>query len=128
VAAARRAPRYTLLSGLALVITVLFNLAYSNADIERYYLGPVLWIWTWIGILAAEVVDLSTILIGTLAPGPRASRLGSPAVRRLSIGVAALVAVLVLLPTVGDLDARRALGEPVHGHRRRGSGWRRRCR
>jgi Protein of unknown function (DUF2723) len=107
VIAARRAPRYTLLTGLALVITVLFNLAYSNADINRYYLGPVLILWTWFGILAAELADLAAVLIANLAPGPRPITFESPVVRRASVVAAAIVAVVLLLPTAGDLAARR---------------------
>ena len=58
IVSAWRAPRYTLLTGAALLITVLFNLSYANADIERYYLGPVLWAWTWLGIGAWSIVRL----------------------------------------------------------------------
>lgn len=96
--AAWRAPRYTLLTGSALVITVLFNEAYSNADIDRYYLGPVLWVWTWIAILAAAVVDVAGAILGGLAA--RARPVASPA-------AAVVVAVALLIPTALDLDARR---------------------
>jgi 4-amino-4-deoxy-L-arabinose transferase-like glycosyltransferase len=98
---ARRAPRYTLLTGLALLLPVLFNKAYANADIERYYLGPVLWVWTWIGILAAELADLAAVLAAWLR-----SRAGKPGERALAVA-AAIVAVVLLLPTVADLDQRR---------------------
>ena len=54
----RLAPRYALLTGSAMVITLLFNASYSNADIERYYLGPVLWAWTWLGVGVAFIVQL----------------------------------------------------------------------
>ncbi len=105
--AARRAPRYTLLTGLTLAITVLFNQAYSNADIDRYYLGPVLIVWTWFGILAAELADLAAVLIANLAPGPRPITFDMPLVRRASVVAAAIVAIVLLLPTIGDLAARR---------------------
>jgi hypothetical protein len=52
-----RHPRYALLSGSAMVITVLFNAAYSNADIQRYYLGPVLWAWSWLAILGGVILE-----------------------------------------------------------------------
>jgi len=104
--AARRAPRYTLLTGSALVITVLFNQAYSNADINRYYLGPVLWVWTWIGILAAEVADLAAVLVASV--GSRGLQtFESPRVRRASMAAAAIVGAVLLVPTVQDYDARR---------------------
>ncbi|CAN5492423.1 hypothetical protein BH20CHL7_BH20CHL7_08830 [soil metagenome] len=45
-------PRYALLSGVAFAITVLFAMSYQNADIGRYYLGPILIAWTWLAILA----------------------------------------------------------------------------
>ncbi len=57
-ATARLAPRYALLTGTAMVVTLLFNTSYANADIERYYLGPVLWAWTWLGAGAALIVRL----------------------------------------------------------------------
>ena len=40
------------------MITCFFNASYVNADISRYYLGPVLVAWTWLAILAAVVVEL----------------------------------------------------------------------
>jgi hypothetical protein len=52
-----RFPRYALLTGSAMVITVLFNASYSNADIQRYYLGPIFWAWTWLGVLAGVVLE-----------------------------------------------------------------------
>ncbi|MBA2701436.1 MAG: DUF2723 domain-containing protein [Chloroflexi bacterium] len=56
-ATVRRWPRYALLSGLATATTALFAGSYVNADIGRYYVGPVLFAWTWLAILAAVVVD-----------------------------------------------------------------------
>jgi hypothetical protein len=97
IVAARRAPRYTLLTASALIVTVLFNLSYANADINRYYLGPVLWVWTWLGILAAEVADTTGSVLGSTARrAERATAL-----------TAAIVGIMLLLPTLGDLDARR---------------------
>ncbi len=109
--AARRAPRYTLLTASALVITVLFNAAYSNADINRYYLGPVLWIWTWIGILAAELADLAAVVVASLAARGRLQTFESPVVRRASVVAAVIVAAVLLVPTVQDLDARRRVAD-----------------
>ena len=104
--AALRAPRYTLLTGLALVITVLFNEAYANAEIERYYLGPVLWVWTWLGILGAEVAQLAALAAGAVVRA-RPFTVDHPTVRRASLAGAAIVAVVLLLPALADLDARR---------------------
>jgi len=114
IVAARRAPRYMLLTGSAMVITVLFNEAYANADIERYYLGPVLWVWTWLGILGAELAIVAAWL-GTELWG-RASAAG-PAGRRFeraSTVVAVIVAAVMLLPVLGDLDRRRGLADRSH--------------
>lgn len=108
LAAAWRAPRYTLLSGTALVITLLFNKAYVNADIERYYLGPVLIVWTWLGILAAELARLLAIGALRLGAMSRSVRLDSPASRPAVVVAAAIVAVMLLTPTLDELDARRA--------------------
>jgi hypothetical protein len=105
--AARRAPRYTLLTGLTLLITVLFNEAYTNADIDRYYLGPILIVWTWIGILAAELADLAALVVANLAPGPRPVTFESPVARRAATVAAVIVAIALLLPATANLEARR---------------------
>lgn len=99
LATLRRAPRYALLTGLAMLITVVFNAAYANADINRYYLGPVLWAWTWIAMLAALAVDLVVAVWSTLA-------------RRATLATAAgaasvVVAVALLLPSLQSLGATR---------------------
>jgi hypothetical protein len=107
VAAAWRAPRYALLTATALVITVLFNKAYVNADIERYYLGPVLIVWTWIGILAAEIARLLALVAVRLGSMSREVALDSPAARPATIVAAAIVAVMLLIPTLNDLEPRR---------------------
>lgn len=57
LATAVRHPRYALLTGSAMIVTVIFNASYSNADIERYYLGPALWAWTWLGVLAGVIAE-----------------------------------------------------------------------
>ncbi len=50
-------PRYALLTGAGLAITCFFAASYDNADIGRYYAGPILIAWTWLAILVAVVVD-----------------------------------------------------------------------
>jgi hypothetical protein len=110
IVAAKRAPRFTLLTGLALVITVLFNQAYANADIERYYLGPVLWVWLWIGILAAEVADAAILGIAALADRRSRVPAAPPAgggFRMASVLAATLVGVIVLVPALAGLGPRR---------------------
>jgi hypothetical protein len=117
VVALRRAPRYMLLTGLALLITVLFNQSYANADIDRYYLGPALWVWTWFGILGAEIADLVAVLVAGMRRRAAAVALDDPWVRRASVTTAAIVAVVMLLPTLRDLGVRR-----LHADRSRETG------
>ncbi len=102
---ALRAPRFTLLTGSAMLITLLFNQAYANAEIERYYLGPVLWVWLWLGILAAEIAAAAVRLLS-------AALQGAPhVIRRAEVAAAAIVAIVLLLPAVAELDARRAAAD-----------------
>jgi hypothetical protein len=107
-----RAPRFALLTGTAMLLTVLFNAAYSNADIERYYLGPALWAWTWLAFLGAELVRLATRLWlapqAASAPGAAAGR---PALRA---AIAVAIGALLLVPSLADVDARRARADRSH--------------
>ena len=107
LATARRAPRYALLTGSALVITLLFNASYANADINRYYLGPILWVWTWLGILAAELAIAAGALAAALVERLQRIRLDKRAVdRAVTLAALALGAVL-LWPTLTTFTARR---------------------
>ena len=124
--------RYALLTGTAMVITVLFNASYSNADITRYYLGPILWAWTWLAVLGAVVVEQVTGLAregaepapaepapanadpnatsgGAEATAPRPSR-RTPA----RMALAAALAVALLLPTALDLAPRAKAADLSH--------------
>jgi hypothetical protein len=53
-----RRPRYILLSGLALAASAVFAASYANADIERYYLVPLLVVLTWAALGAADVIAM----------------------------------------------------------------------
>lgn len=112
VATAVRHGRYALLTGSAMVITVLFNASYTNADISRYYLGPILWAWTWLAILGAVIVGRVarlTELGGPPGPARTAGGSGSArvgAVRTSPHVTAAVLAALLLLPTVLGFSAR----------------------
>jgi hypothetical protein len=101
IAAIRRVPRYALLTGTAMLITVAFDASYANADINRYYLGPILWAWTWIACLGAVVIDLGVTLWSWLA------RRTPDATRQATAGLAVVVAIAMLVPTVGEQAARR---------------------
>jgi hypothetical protein len=90
-----RRPRYALLSGLAMVITLVFDASYANADISRYYLGPALWAWTWLAVGVGAVVE--AIAGRRWQDGPLPGRL-----------LAGALVLALLVPSVGDLPARRA--------------------
>ena len=104
-----RAPRYTLLSGLAFLITVLFDAAYANADIDRYYLGPVLWLWTWLGIFAGEVAALAGSLVGAVRERMRHAGTDARAPERAAALAALGLGLLLVLPSLGGLQERRQL-------------------
>ena len=112
IVSALRAPRFALLTGSAMVITLLFNQAYSNAEIERYYLGPVLWAWLWLAIFAAEVGAIVVRLIASRLPAVRSGAPGAArSVRSAEVVAAAIVAVVLLLPAITELDDRRHLAD-----------------
>lgn len=52
-------PRYLVLSGLAAVATCVFSASYANADIQRYYLVPLLVAYTWIGLAFADLLAVA---------------------------------------------------------------------
>ena len=87
IATCVRRPAYAFLSGTALAITCFFAASYVNAEITRYYLGPILIAWTWLAILAAVLVEWVT-----------APRRGRPATV-----MAGALAVLLLVPTIADI-------------------------
>jgi hypothetical protein len=97
-----RFPRYALLSGLATVITCFFAASYVNARIDRYYLGPVFFAWTWIGVLAGTVAD-RVFAVREAGPGdpPSGGRTPypGPAWREPRTLLAAALGLALLVPT-----------------------------
>jgi Protein O-mannosyl-transferase TMEM260-like len=95
---------YAVLSGLALFGTVFFAASYINADITRYYLGPVFIAWTWLAILGAAVIDAARAVgrrwIRGREPGGTTARLPLPAF------AAVLLAGVLLFQTAFELPAR----------------------
>jgi transmembrane protein TMEM260 (protein O-mannosyltransferase) len=108
LATARRAPRFALLTGVAFLITVLFNAAYSNADISRYYLGPILWVWTWLGILAAELAIVAGTIGAEAVERVRGLRRDDRGLGSVAGAAAVVLGVALLWPTVTALGDRRA--------------------
>jgi hypothetical protein len=107
-----RLPRWALLSGSTFVLTCFFDASYSNAAIDRYYLGPILFAWSWLAIGAGTLVDL---VMATLNDEPGASdafdrdrgarRRGL--VRNVLAATASVVAMALLLaPTSLAFDTR----------------------
>ncbi len=96
-----RQPRVALLTGSAMLVTALFNAAYSNADIQRYYLGPTLWAWLWIGVLAGTVVDQ------VLEMSERDADDGTLRARAIPMALAGVLGIGLLVPTVLDYELHR---------------------
>jgi hypothetical protein len=109
LATVRRAPRYALLSGLAFVLTVLFNAAYSNADITRYYLGPLLWAWTWLGVLAAELATIAGSTAAAVVDRGRGAGVADRATDRAVAVASVVISIVLLWPALGELGERRAV-------------------
>jgi hypothetical protein len=104
-----RLPRYALLTGSTMLITLFFNAIYPDGAIDRYYIGPALLAWTWLAILASAVAEVLRWMVGAPPPSHRTS---SGLVDRLvsidPVGVvatAALAAVLIA-PTLFALPQR----------------------
>jgi 4-amino-4-deoxy-L-arabinose transferase-like glycosyltransferase len=104
IVTAIRLPAYALLTGSALAITCFFNAAYVNAEIDRYYLGPALIVWTWLAVLAATAVDL---IAGGSKPSPAGSR--GPRPQLSSLAAAALAGLLLISPTIATLPDRATI-------------------
>jgi hypothetical protein len=111
----KRQPRYALLTGVSFLITVWFAASYVNGDIARYYLGPAVMALTWLGLLAAEVLERAERILGLETSGIAAPALAVIR-RRGRPGVAGAAAFLLelglgavlLLPTLQALPARGA--------------------
>ena len=87
---ALRRPRYALLTGTWLVMTCWFAASYTNADIQRYYLVPILVAVTWLAVAGGALID-AIEAVARIEPGDAGRR--PFALRLVSRG--ALVVVLV---------------------------------
>jgi hypothetical protein len=105
VVTAIRFRRYALLSGTAAAITCLFAATYTNASIDRYYLGPALFAWSWLAIAAGEAVRL-LFARARLGPSDDDQEVRAPRGPALRPTVAVIVAVALLVPTALALPDR----------------------
>jgi hypothetical protein len=123
-----RRPRYLLLSGLAAVTTCWFAASYANADIERYYLVPLLVVFTWVGLGIADAVSLGVWLAGlvgarfatrpaagaTADAGATAVEAGPAWQSAVLLAVEAVVAVALILGNGGIVSERQHVADSVH--------------
>jgi hypothetical protein len=114
VVTAVRLPRYALLSGSVAAITCFFNSVYPDGAIDRYYIGPAMFAWTWLAILAATFVDAMAGDVRSAfedALGPSDRHAAGGALARRSIeglrAVGLVVAAAILLgPSLLSFSAR----------------------
>lgn len=120
-----RRPRYALLSGVSFVITVWFAASYVNADIDRYYLGPLLFALSWLVVGVALVLDLLETALGWTPLGagsgarwPAGGWPGPASLRRWPLELAAAAMLLGPLAAVapGRLAALQT-GAPTAAQR-----------
>jgi hypothetical protein len=100
VITAIRHPRYALYSGVAALVTCVFAGAYENARIDRYYLGPLFFAWSWLAAGAAAIVDQAAARIDEEAPG------AADTVDPARTVVTVILAVILLVPTVFGFSDR----------------------
>lgn len=107
-----RHPRYALLSSIATAVTCFFAASYANAQIDRYYLGPVFFAWTWVAVLAVAIVEAA----GGRRDGPRLTHRDDalpvyvPSWRNPRTILALALGAALLVPTAAALPERwRAL-------------------
>ena len=103
--------RYAILTGPTLVLTCLFALLYDNADITRYYLGPLLIALTWLAILVDGVVRWGARVFDRAWTGPAPTGTRSVAAL-LVLEVAA--AAIVLAPATAAADVTRSTVDESH--------------
>lgn len=115
VLTAVRRPRFAILSATWLVVICWFAASYTNAAIDRYYLGPVLIAVAWLGVAAGILVDALVPAAGgeagpdSTGVGPRAAPAWRDGARLASIALAAVLAIAMVLPA--------ALAAPVTASR-----------
>lgn len=104
----RVAPRFAVLSGSAMAITLFWNSFFQDGYIDRYYLGPVFWAWLWLAILGAFLVErMARFLDGV----PLAGRWSGAPRSALRPVLATVVAVGLLLPGFANWSVKAAAAD-----------------
>ena len=106
--------RLAALTGLAVAITCFFAASYENADIGRYYLGPILMAWTWLATLGMVVIAGVHAAIRAVATSPNLTRIA---------GYAATLAVVVTLVAPTLLAVPERFGAVDEGDDRAAARW-----
>jgi hypothetical protein len=110
VITAIRHPRYALYSGVAALVTCVFAGMYENARIDRYYLGPVFFAWSWLAAAGAAIVDQVT--------GASDDEVGDlpriPGANRTRAGIAIALGIVLLVPTAIGLRDRWNMQDLSH--------------
>jgi hypothetical protein len=105
-----RQPRYALFSLTAVFVTCVFATSYANGSIDRYYLGPAFFAWTWLAVLAATIAERLSPVEGSTEPSQEEASKNEPprdrAILSGSTAVAAILGLTLLVPTAIALDAR----------------------
>ena len=100
VVTAIRRPRYALYSGLAVLITCVFAATYTNARIDRYYLGPLFFAWSWVALTGGEII--ARLLRTT--PGEEEAPVAGIDVSRTALSL--VLGIALLVPTAVELRDR----------------------
>jgi hypothetical protein len=96
-------PRFALLTGTSLLVTSWFAASYVNADLERYYLGPLLIVVAWLALAAGVLADAVSRKLRAGVDrdlGYGRDHVAGQARRPLERIVAGLVAAALVLPAV----------------------------
>jgi hypothetical protein len=94
-----RRPRFMLLTGTWLVVTCWFAASYTNADIERYYLVPILIVVSWLAVAAGIAVDAVEAWLRVQWTGAPAGATALLGAARAAAGIALVAPALLAAPT-----------------------------
>ncbi len=111
VVTVRRRPRFALLTGVSLALTCFFAASYDNADIDRYYLGPILIAWVWLAMLVAWLSQWLAAAVGPIAgrrPAGPTDPAGPGRTGRIGAAIALILAAVLLAPSVLAAPTRLA--------------------